>query len=58
MMKNPFLTFWISIFLLGFAIALVWSGKGQEGTASTIIGSISGYWLGQATNFRTLDMTH
>jgi membrane protein YqaA with SNARE-associated domain len=24
--------------------------KSQDGTASTIIGSISGYWLGQGNN--------
>lgn len=38
--------------MMMLVIALVWSGKGQgqDGTASMIIGSISGYWLGPADN--------
>lgn len=42
--------FMVSVLMMGLAIALVWAGKGQDGTASTIIGSISGYWLGQGNN--------
>lgn len=31
-------------------IALVLTGKGQDGITTTIIGAISGYWLGQGEN--------
>lgn len=43
-------TFWVSVLLILLVTALVWAGKGQDGTVSTIIGAISGYWLGQGNN--------
>ncbi|SDI57488.1 hypothetical protein SAMN05443529_1528 [Desulfosporosinus hippei DSM 8344] len=42
--------FWISVFMIILAIVLIWSGKGQDGTASTIIGSILVYWLSKGNN--------
>lgn len=43
-------TYYITIGLMIIVILLIITGMGQDGTASTLIGAISGFWLGQSTN--------
>ena len=43
-------TFWISVLLIVLALILLLVGQGQNGTASTIVGAVSGFWLGQGSN--------
>lgn len=40
-------TFWVSIIMIILVFILIFTGRGQE-TVGTIVGSITGFWLGQS----------
>lgn len=42
-------SFWVSIIMIVLVFLLIFTGRGQE-TVGTIIGSITGFWLGQSNN--------